>query len=70
MPDSHRVVAEHDGLIANVDLGDFFDPDELVHDVFDDAVVVAKNEVDLLAANLLPVTKATLGPPMQKSPRK
>jgi hypothetical protein len=55
MPYLHRVVAEHAGLIANVDLGDFLYPAEWVYDLLHDAVVVTKNEVDLLAADLLSV---------------
>lgn len=60
MPDPHRVLAEHDGLIANVDLCDFLYPDELVHDLLDDAVVVAENEMDFFAADLLPVCRCDL----------
>ncbi len=30
MPDSHTVVAKHNRLLANVNLGDFFDPDDPV----------------------------------------
>ena len=55
MPGPHGVVAEYDGLIANIDLSDLFDPDELVHDLLDAKVVVANNEIDLLTMDLLPV---------------
>lgn len=55
MPDPHGVVAEHDWLIANIDRSDLFDADEWIHDLLDGAVVVAKNEVDLLTTDLLPV---------------
>lgn len=68
MPNSHGVVAENNPLLANVDLGDFLDPLELILKFADRPVMIPQYKVDLLAPNPLPACQRTLGPTMQKSP--
>lgn len=56
MPDPHRVVEAHDGLIANLISATSLTRTNwsTVHDLLDATVAVAKNEMDLLTMDVLP----------------
>ena len=60
-PDSHGIVAKHNRLLSNVDLGDFLDPHELIFDLPNHPIMIPRCEVDSLAPNPLPVSERDLG---------
>lgn len=62
MPCPHRIVAEHDSLVPNRDLGEFLHPLELVCDLRNDAIVVSEDEMNTAATNSLAIGERHLRP--------
>src|ERR1700690_4295581 len=70
IPDPHGVVTDHDGLAMYGDFRKVAEPRELLGQLANLFVVITRHRKDLLAANLLAVSRAFALLPIQKSPRK
>src|SRR4051794_26411794 len=60
VPHPHRVVAEHDQLIPDLDFGKLLPPAELGGDLLSACIVVALDEEDVLAADSPAVRQGVL----------
>src|SRR4051794_5517338 len=60
VPHPHRVVAEHDQLIPDLDFGKLLPPAELSGDLLGSCIVVTLDEEDVLAADSTAVREGVL----------
>jgi len=59
IPDAHSVVAKHDPLAVDGDLGEVIEPKEVLREFSGLLVMIARHEVDLPATNLPPICECS-----------